>query len=344
MMRVAALGLLACWLVAHAWILQTYQFTYEDAIYQNQAMSSATPPPIFRHVRSLQRGLTDYTLWWQFHLAPSPVAHRIVNLILSVTVAGLVGLLAIHVGLSPWIAALPMLLHPFLTETLASVAGRAELLAACGLVGAVVWALWVSLRPPPLWGVFVASLGSVALLWLSVLAKPTAGIGVVLVPLVMLSARPRWRIVSLGALSLGIALAGAAMWQIRGLGEGPYTTDPLRWAHLQGAAVFRHLTLMAWPWPPAFQTVDYDYDHLSPTFLMAAWVGLSALVVGAVSLWKSHRYLSLGLWWMLIVGVPRVIVREPRAYVSEHGMYLALVGLSLMLTAWLSPRHIDAVS
>lgn len=305
------------WLIVGAAHLQTTQGTYEDHIQVAQAHQS-------RPRLVTARGLTKWTIWAQVQRGPVPWQMRLVTFALSGVLAGLVGLLANQIGLTGWIAAGLIALHPLMIETVATLSGRAELIAAIGVVGACLIVTTGSMT----WWRWLLCAFCLGLGWLG---KETAIVGLVLVPMTLRLCHPRSR-GFIGVMWLGLLTLMAIAWSVRGMGlltETPIQSA-FQWALLQSGATVRLISLSLWP---RGLTVDYDYDALSRLWLLAAGASLAVLWWMAGQLWTGYRRRAFSLTWVLVACLPRLIVQTPKSYLNEHQFTLALVGVALGLTA-----------
>lgn len=308
----AALVLVAAFGLMAARVLQVSQGLYED----NQYVSGVTPgAPLV--VSPRPRALAWASLHYQITHALTPRAIRVWNLGLACLVSLAVGVFAWRLGLPGWFAGGLMLVHPLTLETLATMSGRFELVAALGVVLACLAATW---RSP--WALVPIT----AALAIGVLGKESAITGLVLVPLTWCAVRgPSARRHALVA--LGLACVVFVCWQYRHIGySAGSAADAGAWALWQAGAGFRLLWLSI---VPIGQTLDYDYDALSSVWLWLAAVNLAIFTYAAVCLCGRRPVLALALSWPLVVIVPRLIVQTPRSYFNEHQWYLALVGVAL---------------
>lgn len=306
---------IVAWLGVAVACLQTTQGIYEDHV----QVAAAARRPIVLAPRGLARWLT----WMQVQrFGAVPWQFRAINLALAAIVSGLVGLFVQRLGLTAWIAAGVMALHPLMIETVVTLSGRAELLAAIGVLGACVIATMGRMR---WWTVLL----SMACLGFGVLGKESAIVGVALVPLTWTFVHPRdhWtRVFWVGCAVLVLLLIAHrfdATWS-------DMAQPAVSWALLQSGAFLRVCALAVLP---LNQTLDFDYDALPRLWFVAA--GASVLVLGwiAVTAWHGWRVLGFSLTWILIVAVPRLLVQTPRSYFNEHQFYLALVGVALTASA-----------
>lgn len=305
---------ISAWLLVGQACLQTTQGTYED--HSQIADAQRARPMMLR-----PRGLSRWLLWVQVQrIGAVPWQSRLVQLGLVGVLAGLTGLLAHRLGLTSWVAAGVLALHPLMVETVATISGRAELLAAIGVVSACLCVLAGRYAL----GVLCLAVG--------VLGKDSAIVGIVLVPLTLLVHQPqrvRW-----SAIGFRIAVLVAGCWWMRGIGTSAISPlqDAGHWALLQSGAAFRLMTLAVWPHG---LTVDYDYDALSRWWFLASAASLAVLTWIAWTLWDRWRLAAFSLAWVLLVCLPRLIVQTPKSYLNEHQFTLAVVGVALGLAALL---------
>ena len=307
-------AVVALWLVATSWVWTTQQGIYEDHKVMHAAQASAAP--------SLwqARGLMRWSIWQQARFAPSPLAMRVVNLALSGLVIGLVALLAFRLGLPVWLGAAVMACHPLTVETIAMLSGRAELIAAIGVLLACVAATW---RTAWRWLVMPLGLG------LGWLGKETAVVGVALVPLLL---RRPW--LTMGAT---VALLVAAWdWRYAGVATSAPPQPMLDWLLLQSAAVMR---LVSQGIVPVGLTPDADIDAISRGLQVASLASLMALTIVGMRMWRQRPLVAIGLLWIMIVVAPRLFVQTPRSYLNAHHFYLALPGVALLVSASVNHRR-----
>lgn len=298
---------LCAWLLVGHACLQTTQGTYEDHVQIAQAQH--------RSALLAPRGLSRWLVWYQVQrFGAVPWQFRLGNLGLSAIVIVLVGLLAHELGLSSWIAAGVMALHPLMIETIATISGRAELVAAIGVLGACLCAL----RGRMALGIGCFSLG--------LLGKESAIVGLVLVPLTFMVKHPNRVTLESIAIRLGVIAAVCVWYRHIGIMASAPAQSMVTWALLQSGAAMRLITLAI---VPHGLTVDYDYDALPRIWFLLSAGSLLALTWTAGRLWRYRPTLGLGLSWVLIVCLPRLIIQTPKSYFNEHQFTLAMVGIAL---------------
>jgi hypothetical protein len=241
--------------------------------------------------------------------------------------------------------------HPVHVEAVANLVGRAELLAAAGLLGALLFAHAVRRRRAagaPAWLEEAGIIGCVAL---ALLSKEHAAIAA---PLLWLDDRARPEDKERLPLRDYIAtLALTALWLLaRHFVDRGASFANLAPAFIQLGAVgristmlpviFVVLRLMVWPWD-----LSYDYrpqviarlEH--PTLIgLFGLVVLAALLALAWRAWAKDRTVSLGLLVIFLAWLPTSNLLFPTGIVlSERTLYFSTVGLAL-----LAARGADALA
>ena len=305
------------------------QWVYEDAAWR--PLLSASMSTWWR-----PRGGTRLLWWVQGQLTREPWLVHGVSLAMHVVVAWLTVLLMRRLGLSrsaQAVAAVIVTLHPLSVETVAYAAQQSELVAAIGVLTACVLATYRWWRPS-------VAVGIVAALWLGVLGKESALVGLGLVPLIMALRpwRPAWAQLWIPALVATCALLAGLLYYggwspVVNIGEAPGATVLWgEWVRLQSTAAVRLLWLLVVPVGPF--TVDYDYHRVSMTMQIGSVVLLLLLAGSALRGWmESRSYVTAGILWLLIILVPRFIVHTPRSVMNEHQVYLWLPGFALVVGA-----------
>lgn len=299
-------------------LLRTSQGMLEDYNYVNSYQAVPTEPAMWSTQNI--RGLATWSLWRQVHGTLSPALIRVWNIRLHLLVVLATAWLASRLGVSGLIAGSIMLVHPLTIETLATMSGRFELIAALGLLLACLGATMPAIIGLPLIGIGVV---------LAIGGKDSAVVGVALVGLC--ARRPL-------ACGLGYLSVLWLAWTHRfaaTLADAPETAG--HWALMQATATWRLLLLSVLP---RHQTPDFDYDHLSMAIRVIAVLGLVLTVIAAIYVARHHRpILAVGLLWMLIVATPRLIVETPKSYFNEHQWYSALIGYAICISALMSERR-----
>lgn len=212
-----------------------------------------------------------------------PFGYHAVNLLLHLGNVLLVFALARRLvggGAAAWFAAALWAVHPVTTESVANVAGRADLLAgACVLGGLLAYA----------GGTSAARRALLALLCLAgCLSKESAAVlpGVMLLWDWTAGRKPRW-----ADYAAVVAMLGAAFWlreRVFALGpwpEMPFLDNPLRglpfWAaRLTAVKVLgKELALLVWPGNLAF---DHSYNQIPAAGWRDPWVWVAAAVIAEI--------------------------------------------------------------
>ncbi len=232
--------------------------------------------------------------------------------------------------------------HPVHVEAVANLVGRAELLAACGLLGALLFARAVRRRRAAQAASLLPEAGLVACVAFALLSKEHAAIAVALLWLDD-RARPdeteRLPLRDYAAV-IGVTLVWLTARQFIDRGASFANVAP---AFIGLGAVGRLSTmlpvvlvvtrLMVWPWD-----LSYDYrprviDRLEdPTLVgVLGLLLLAALLALALLAWRRHRTASLGLLIILAAWLPTSNLLFPTGIVlSERTLYLPSVGLVLL--------------
>jgi len=308
------------------------------------------------------RPLTTFSLfvnWTVLGNEGRPLGYHVVNVALHVACCCAVLALFRRLGLAAGAAVLATLLfavHPVTTEVVANVAGRADLLAALGvLLGVLCHARAVAASGGARLGWEAALAGAMAL---AVFSKEN---GAVLLPLViawdatMPAARTGARERLRGPLVSGAVLAVmlAARWWVRATGYAPEASpldNPILeagfWSGRATAlgVLAQQAGMLVWP---AVLRADYSYDQIplvrwppGAATVVEVGAGLALLVGLAVAAWRIRRTrpaLCFLLVWIGVSVLPAanllVVIGSIRA---DRFLYLPLVGCTgaLAIAAW----------
>ena len=233
--------------------------------------------------------------------------------------------------------------HPVHVEAVANVVGRAELMAATFLFGALLLARAIRRRRgrgASTGALEVALLGAVAL---ALLSKEHAVVAIALLALDDLGTRaavgPRmpWRVYAAVLLLTVVWFIGR--WAVEG-GESFEAVAPM--FRLLGPGgrvstmlpvVFVLLRLLVWPFD---LSPDYDpqvvprLEHLTVVGVAGAAV-LAAAAALALALWKRRRAASVALLFIGIAWLPTANLLFPTGVViAERTLYLASAGVALL--------------
>lgn len=293
------LGAVCAVYAGHVW---SAGWVYEDGRYLT------SPAESLWHTRSLVR------LSWR--VAPTPGTAHALSLGLHLMAVAGVWTLIRGLGasdLGTWTATAMFALHPIQVEPVAYAAARGELIAAIGVMLACNGVLWM--RGWPAVGI---GMGGVII---GLAGKESALIVLGLLPLV----RRRW--------SLAVTLTGltsVVVWVVgAGLAANFRSLAPSawQWVLIQATAAYR---LIAMSLVPRGQTVDFDYGLVTVTMRYLSVVVLVALASIAWMMRSVRPLAAMGLTWMLMVIVPRLLVPTPQSVLNEHQWYLAMVGVALI--------------
>lgn len=274
---------------------------------------STGAPPV---VRLSPKFLTQATFYLQQDSSSSVL--RLTNVGLHLGVGVLLLILLRRLGATGMAAALGtvlFLLNPVAIESVAYITGRSELLAALGIL---ITCLAVT---SPV-GSFFVPIG----LTIALLGKHSGAVVMALAPLVY-AAHTRWRewvwpfLFTAPVVAMSIFYADALAY-----GDQIHWA---RWAMLQATAAYR-LTFVS-VWPLFNQTVDYDYVVVPLVFQASCLLSLGVLAFVAWQLTKVSVLMPLGIFTILIVSLPRLIVQTPFSLLNEHQWYSALLGFAAFM-------------
>ena len=290
----------------------------------------------------LYRPLTTILLAAEFQVwGESPTPYHVLSAILHAVNSLLVHLLVQRLG-GPMVGGLAGILfavHPIHTEAVAGLGGRADLLAALGVLGV----LWLRGRGRILWAVLVFSGG--------LLAKEQA----VVLPALALAldwhgrtmgrlGRLPWKEYALYGLVVALWLAlrlqvlgGFAVPDISGLDNPLAELAPSVRIANAGAIAWRYLGLLVVPYK---LSADYSFaalpvyaDFFSWALVASAALGMAILLV-VCKFARAPGLRSLGALWMLIAFSLVANVAAPIGTImAERLLYLPSVGFCLLVAA-----------
>jgi tetratricopeptide (TPR) repeat protein len=290
-----------------------------------------------------------------------PATYHAVNFLLHVANAFLVYLLALRVARQYWpafFAAALWALHPIATEAVTNIIGRADELAALGVLGALLAYIRVSeetgrRRVPWLGAMMLATA-------LAVFSKENGVIVVALVLLYDVSFRIRrgsrqfyWQAYLYLAIPI-LAMLGVRWAVLRHSGamEIPFLDNPLsaaglatRWATAL-RVTGKYLSLLAWP-----RTLSFDYSYNQIPLLnwqSATWQDAAAaaivlgLLLAAVFCYRRNRtgFFLLGFSALTLLPATNLLVITG-TILAERLLYLPAVGFAGAVsigTYWLTHR------
>jgi Tfp pilus assembly protein PilF len=331
------------------------EFTMDDGIYvlRNSQVTQASVQGLFaaNKLTNVFRPVTFATLALNWRLGGArPFGFHLFNLILHACVTWLLFLLLDELlGASPqakivaFAAALIFAVHPLHTEAVASISGRAELLAAGFLFAA--WILHLNDQQIPALICFV----------LALLSKESA---VVFLPLLLVGdyARGKWKPILRYALFAGITLLYLGLlWKVQGRRFGqvtiaqldnPLAVIPPQWRILNALRV-------AWKYAelhfyPAKLSCDYsfntipiymDWRHTLPALLLA----MAAIGAWIWAVWKRRSGLILaGGIYLGGFAITANILMPTGTIMGERLAYLPSAGFCLLAALgwnWLRGRR-----
>ena len=276
-----------------------------------------------------------------------PFPFRAINLLLHLLNTLLVFWIARRiVGLSAIWAALLFAVHPAHTEALGEVVGRAELLAAAGVLGSLL--LFLHARESQPARALSLCVLSLALFVAGFLSKENA----VVAPAVLLAAdllivrrRPAWGF-HLGSglvLVSALALRRAALGGFNPGGPAPFIDNPI--AHLPFLearltafkVLARYAGLFVWPWR---MSIDYSYRAILPAGGIADAASIAGILVvvawlsGLAFAWKRAPGVAFALAWIGLAFAPVANLLFPIGTImAERLMYLPSAGVCMAAAA-----------
>lgn len=338
--------------------------------------------PRIRDASASNLGLIlDHTYWWPngesglyrpfttlsylFNYAilgngPEPAGYHWINFLLHAANVLLVFFLALRPAQRPWPAffiAAVWAVHPVLTEAVTNVAGRADLLAAAGVLAGLLLYLKSVEAPGNSNVVWLVPL--VAVVAIGVFSKES---GVVVLGAILLyefTFRRKWT----RAQTIGLAAAAIPivwmLWQrhtvlaAAGPMEIPFTDNPIAWAGFATGrltalkVIAREFGLMLWP---AMLSADYSWAQIplfngSPAEWLAVVCAAATLPIAAL-LYRWDRaaffFFVLGLLWL----APTANLAFPTgAVMAERLLYLTALGVAgcVVLAVYRAPKFAPAV-
>ena len=269
----------------------------------------------------------------------SPTPFHVTNVALASIAALVVLTLGKRMGLSPLAAlaaAIAFAVHPTHVDAVVSIVGRSELLAAIGVLSALVLHVEgyygrasVAALAGGLFFVSLASKESAACLLLILLLAEFFGIRSAVAP-----KKPRaWPLAYVVALAAWLALVGDNFASTDPI---PYVDNPL--AHVgplervsrAGELLWRYVAWSAWPFG---LKPDRGYAEIGAATLYGplAWIAWGALVLLAVALKRSAPVLGFALLWLpASFAVTGNVVMPIGTLMAERLLYLPSIGPCLV--------------
>jgi len=270
-----------------------------------------------------------------FSFGPSLVAYHITNIILHILVASLVFLFFTKLGRSRGLAfflALMFLVHPLMTQAVAWIPGRNDLLLGALVLAA--WLMFLNFIERPRLGTFF---GHLFFFWLAVLTKETAiflpvltGFYLIFIQPERLNRHDRWLLVT------GSGLVIFFWFLMRGLALG-FRGDGLveSMMSLVGnlPAVLIYIGKLILPVNLSVFPILADANLFYGAFAL--------LLIAAALIFSRHRrlkYIIFGSLWYAIFLLPSFIRLSGLPDFLEHRSYLPFVGFLIVIaeTDWIS--------
>jgi tetratricopeptide (TPR) repeat protein len=289
--------------------------------------------------------LLSFAVEWEL-FGDAPRVFHATNALLHAVVSALVAGLVLRLGggrAAALGAGLLFAVHPVHVEAVANLVGRAEVLAALGVLAACHLYLWERVRPG-------ARVVGIAVLYLLALGAKESAVTLPALLLVLDALRTREArtgpapLLRRNAALLGVlaaALAGYVLFRVQllgGLGNdpAPYLRDISTADRLATALrlVPEYLRLMFWP---VDLSAEWGPDALRPAGWgePLVWVGLLigvALAAVAWVSWKADRWIAAGLLWFAAAVLPvSQVFFAAGVLLAERTLYLPSVALVFLL-------------
>lgn len=267
-----------------------------------------------------------------------PAGYHAVNLLLHL--ANVFVLLAVvrRIGASFWLAfttAAVWAVHPVLTEAVTNIVGRADLLSASGVLGALYCHMrWGDDDGP---GRRVWSVGVVACAFLAVSAKESgvAVLGVIVLYDLLFADRKRWQRLAVRWLAVALPLAIYLAVRVMVVGGVANVTAPLVDNPIAGAGFLsgrmtalavagRYLGLLVWP---VTLSADYSFSQIPIASGTAgewiAWLAVGALAATAIGCVRRAPAVFFALACAFLLFLPASNLLFPTGTImAERLMYL----------------------
>ncbi len=247
-------------------------------------------------------------------------------------------------SIDDWIAsgaAVLFAVHPLMSEAVAYISGRSELLCGVFFLSTLLIARAAMERGAVLW----LAAGLTALL--ALLSKEVA----LALPLVLLAydwlvypgdhdARRR-RTLFIFAPCL-ILLALGAIYRVS-VAEGPLSVDsPLLNVWTQAIVIWRYIGLFFVPVEQSIMHAVHSVTSAGDPKALAALLGLVALLIAAARLRRAVPLTSFGILWFLFVIAPSSSVVALREGMAEHRAYFASAGILIALAGLASSSRMSS--
>lgn len=127
-------------------------------------------------------------------------------------------------------------------------------------------------------------------------------------------------------------LTGSDRFQeIRGVMDGPAGVSPAQYLITEFRVIVTYLRLTILP---LNQNLDYDYPLSKGLFeggTLWGFVLIISLLAVAIRVYPKHKPVSFGIFWFFLTLVPESSLLPLEDVISEHRLYLPLVGYSIFL-------------
>jgi len=231
--------------------------------------------------------------------------------------------------------------HPVLTESVTNIIGRADMLSAAGVLGALL-CYRAAVRATGARQI-LAIAGVALAAGLAVWSKESGVVAIALLPLfdwTFFRGQPaRARAWTIGAAAIPMALYFAVRAGVLArfpAGLTPYTDNPLIGAPFLAAQVTafkviaKYFGLLVWP---ARLSADYSYSEIPAAVSALGYFGLALCVASAclaLWAWRRHKplFFSILFFFIALAPVSNVFIRIG-AVMAERFLYLPAVGFVL---------------
>lgn len=283
----------------------TGPFLYEDVHYTQLPVSWALTP----------RVLLNLTLAGSTH----PLLQHLINLALHLACAGLFWIVASRWMSERWAFGLSLvfLWHPLQAEAVYYIAGRGDLIAGLGVLGAV---LAYQRLERERFAIGVMTLCG----WIAMAAKDVSALGLIgLIPLCgwiypRLNADRR---VWLPSLIWGLSVALLVPFRVQ--------LAPWSWMLAQTGQAMHLVRLMVLPIGQSIEAPPLPVWQGACSVIATVGMGFAVL-----SDWRRWPHVAFGVLWLLLAFLPRLMLDQLTLYpepIHEHHAYVPLMGLLLSL-------------
>ena len=294
----------------------------------------------------------DRRLWGTeplgFHV--TNVLLHMLNVVFLYVLARKTAGLSVRPGIVAFVAASLFAVHPMMTEGVAYISGRSEVLCATWFLAAMLCAIRWMTSGGTLWWVLTA------VLWIASLLTKEIG---AMFPFVLVlydrlllggtAADHRRRLMRLHVPLFAFGgLAVVARLTAFALLEHPEAIE------IQWRAIFAELNVVAryigLMFVPSGQGIFHDVPSVRSLLSVQAWWGAAVVAIVTTVAWRIRRatpLASVGIFWFLLLLVPSsaLVVLSHGEGMAEHRVYLASCGLFLMagsVAGWIVSRTVPA--